>query len=1369
LSSVSNATPAPRTERRRHRGWRLAWRLAFTTLFAAWSLLLLAWLILQWGIVPRIPDWKPQIEQRAGAALGLPVSIGALRVRSGGWMPLIELDDVVLAPKTAPGDQAREALRLPRISAALSARSLLGLELRFEQLHVDGAVLEVRRDAAGRFFVAGIELKPGQRETTGEASGLDWLLAQHEVAVRNGRVRWVDEKSGAAPIELEAVDIVLRNRLRSHDLRLDATPPPATGARFTAIGQFTQPLLAQRSDWRRWSGRAYAELPRADAAALRAVLPALALLPVQVEGGRGALRAWVELRDGQPQQAQADLALRDLTLRFAGQEPKALQLDRLQGRLVAERDGRMLKLGAESLAFASGEIDWPATRLTLALVERADGTTGSFDGGEFSADRIDLAPLARLASQLPLGAAVDKLLAELAPSGRLQAVAARWEGPLDAPRRYQLKGQASALSIAAAPSSEPGGIGRPGWRNASLDLDASESGGRARLVLDQGALIFPGVFEQPEIALDSFSTRLAWRIAPREAAPADIEVSLADTRFANADAQGELATAVWRTGPGQGFGAGARLPGRIDLAGQLARGRAAAVARYLPLGVPEPVRRYVEHAVSEGRVTSAGFKVQGDLWDFPFAPTATPGTKAAAPKGEFRIAARVEDVNLAYVPAEPGAAPEWPAFTKVSGELVFDRKSMELRNLQARLWGVELSKVSGSIRELDQAVLRIDGQARGPLGDLLRYVNTSPVGGWIGHALRETTAAGPGELRLALELPLHDLERSSVQGSVQLTGNDVRIAAGTPLLALAKARVAFTQRGVTVSGGSARVLGGDATFDGGSQPDGSLRFAGQGVASAEGLRREAGLGALSRLAGSASGQAPYRLALGFVHGRTELTLSSPLTGLALDLPSPLKKSAEAAWPLRIETRVAADGALRDSVRVELGNLFTAAYQRDLSGESPLVQRGAIGVQEPLPPLPERGVHAVLALGAIDGDAWEAALDRLQGGAGAASGGDDAYLPHTVALRVQSLVSGGRRLTNLVAGVSHDDDTWRGSIDADQLGGYVEYRPTAGPASPGRVYARLARLALPPAEASSVENLLADTPAAVPALDIVIDNFELRGKKLGRVEVEAVNNRATREWRMTRFALTNPEAQMSGSGQWRPGAGAQQRMVMDFELKLADSGAFLDRLGFAGTLRGGKGKLAGQVSWSGSPLAFHVPSLDGKLNLALDAGQFLKAGPGAGRLLSVLSLQSLPRRLVLDFRDLFQEGFAFDNITGDVTIDDGVAATRNLRMRGVQAAVLMEGSADLNRETQNLRVVVVPEINAGTASLAYAAINPAVGLGTFLAQLFLRRPLMAAGTREFTVQGSWDDPKIERVERKLDAPLPEGLDAPAPASAPKGAS
>ncbi len=162
-------------------------------------------------------------------------------------------------------------------------------------------------------------------------------------------------------------------------------------------------------------------------------------------------------------------------------------------------------------------------------------------------------------------------------------------------------------------------------------------------------------------------------------------------------------------------------------------------------------------------------------------------------------------------------------------------------------------------------------------------------------------------------------------------------------------------------------------------------------------------------------------------------------------------------------------------------------------------------------------------------------------------------------------------------------------------------------------------------------------------------------------------------------------------------------------------------------------------------------MSGRFNVAIEAGQFLKADPGAARLLGVLSLQALPRRLLFDFRDVFEDGFGFDSFQGDVRIDKGVAHTNNLRMRGVQAVVLMEGSADIGQESQDLRVVVVPEINAGTASLAYAVINPAVGLGTFLAQLFLRRPLSEAGTREFHVTGPWATPQVDRIERKAEAP------------------
>jgi uncharacterized protein YhdP len=529
-----------------------------------------------------------------------------------------------------------------------------------------------------------------------------------------------------------------------------------------------------------------------------------------------------------------------------------------------------------------------------------------------------------------------------------------------------------------------------------------------------------------------------------------------------------------------------------------------------------------------------------------------------------------------------------------------------------------------------------------------------------------------------------------------------------------------------------------------------------------------------------------------VRGQVELNLTSNLVGMAVDLPVPLRKPAETPLALRYQTALLPDAPgqpPRDTLRLELGNLVQAQYQREYprdatrSADGPRVLRGGIGVNERAP-TPAQGVAAHLNLGVVDVDAWQGAARRLglaTGSAAAAGPGSapvdaalaaDAYAPQSVALRAQQLTFGERSLNRLVAGLSEDNGNWRGNLDAEQLSGYVEYRPARSGASAsaaGRVYARLSRLSLPKSEAEQVETLL-EQPTSVPALDIVIDELVLRGMRLGRVEIEAANRleaAGLREWRLTRLNLDTPEGKLSATGSWLAGVGlpARRRSVMNFKLDLADSGGFLDRLGTERAIRGGKGQLSGQVAWLGSPLSLDYDSLSGQVSVAISSGQFLKAEPGAARLLGVLSLQALPRRLSLDFRDVFQQGFAFDSITGDVKIAEGVARTNNLRMRGVQAAVLMEGMADVERETQDIRVIVVPEINAGTASLAYAAINPAIGLGTFLAQLVLRKPLVQAGTREFHVSGSWSDPKVEKVERKFSDPVPSFDDPPAPPSAP----
>jgi uncharacterized protein (TIGR02099 family) len=816
--------------------------------------------------------------------------------------------------------------------------------------------------------------------------------------------------------------------------------------------------------------------------------------------------------------------------------------------------------------------------------------------------------------------------------------------------------------------------------------------------------------------------------------------------------------------------------------------------------IASSARQYVRDAVLQGQANQGSFKIKGDLHNMPFADP---------DKGEFRIAAQVSEATLDYVPRGQliaGSLP-WPALTQINGELVFDRQSMAVRGATAKIAGapnVLLSKVEASIADLTQKQqVSISAEAKGSATEVVGLVNASPLLEISSKTLAKLSVNGQTDLKLRLLLPIGDLANSRVQGTVSLPGNDLQFTPQSPALQQAKGQLFFNEKGFSLRDVSARAFGGELRIEGGSRAvmstaalgasDASVVLRAQGTFTADGLRQAKELGHVSRIAAQASGSAAYTATLNVLRGVPEISVSSNLQGLALNLPPPLLKVADASLLMRYDNSLVRDSwlngrQLQDQISLELGNLASITYWRDISADSPRVLRGRIGVGleagEAIAGNDDAGVAANINFAQVNVDAWEKVLS------GAASAGSKpvsttaqsatassaaapsvalsaetlAYLPSIISVRARELTAQGRTLNNVVVGGSRDDLTWRANVDARELNGYIEYRqPSANHA--GRVFARLARLSLAAATASDIETTLDQQPSSIPALDLVVEDFELRGTRLGRLELEALNRESSgvREWRLSKLNVNTGEAQFSATGNWAQiGAnlsstnqsGANQgiarserrRTALNFKLDLGNAGELLKRFGQDKVIARGKGVMQGQIAWAGAPWALDYPSMTGGFVVNVESGQFLKADPGIAKLLGVLSLQSLPRRLALDFRDVFTEGFGFDFIRGDVKIDQGVAFTNNLQMKGVNAAVLMEGSASIARETQDLKVVVVPELNAGTASLVAAAINPAIGLGTFLAQLILRRPLIEAATQEFHVTGPWAEPQMVRVKR-----------------------
>ncbi|EJL79736.1 TIGR02099 family protein [Variovorax sp. CF313] len=1333
-------------------------RWLLSLLIAAWLLLALSVVVLHAWIVPRIGDFRGALEAQASKAIGVPVRIGSITARSEGLFPAFELRDVVLLDAGK-----REALRLVRVVASVSPRSLW--RLNFEQLYIEGPQLDVRRDTQGKLHVAGLHMAT---DTSGETRGADWFFAQRELVIEGGTVRWTDEQRQAEPLLLTDVRFVARNSARRHGLRLDATPPAGWGQRFTLRGQFRQPLLSIRSGhWQTWDGQLYADLPYIDVTRLGQYVS----LDARIREGNGALRVWADVDDGQVVGGAADLGLDKVDVSLdKGLQPLVLRT--VTGRLAGQLTEETLEFSTTALQFDTSDgLRWPGGNLWLQHTPNRGRTP---EHGALRADRLDLAALALIADRLPLGDATHRMLDAYAPRGLVERVDLNWQGPLGAPSRYQAKGRVSGLRIASQPGRLDAAAtppktrpGTPGLSGAAVDFDASHTGGTATLAIAQGTLEFPGVFEEPVIPIDRLSAQLQWKLDNGNA-----QLQLSKLRFANTDAEGD-AEATWRTSdPAVSSGHG-RFPGVLDLQGKLTRADGTRVFRYLPLDIPQHTRDYVRNAVTKGVASSVDFRVRGDLHDMPFMD----------PKqGDFRIAAKVADVNYAYVPPSSAPlrngtpAPVWPPLTGLSGELVFERAGMLVRNARGRIVGapgVEITKAEAQIADMSHhaSMLRVDAQAKGPLGEVLRA--GAPLAGETGEIMRTARATGSADYKLHLELPLAAMENAKVQATVALADNELQVVPEAPSLTQAKGTLSFTETGFSLAGVQARLLGGDIRVEGRGRftgPNREVALKAQGTATAEGLRGAREVDWLARLAKKATGSTPYAATFSMRDGTPEFSLTSSLQGLALQLPPPLVKTAEEQMPLRIEKKVLArettkQGAIvatQDQLSLDLGRVGAVQYVRDLAGNEARVLRGSIGVglaAGETASLPDKGVFANVNVAKLDMAAWQALLGEATGTETAERADDpsQAYLPTRIAVRAQQLGIAGRTLHNVVLGGTRDGAVWRANIDATELSGYAEYRH----AQAGRLHARLARLKIAPAEATQVETLLDEQPGTLPALDIVIDDFELLGKRLGRAEIDAVNRGgASREWALNKLTFTMPEASFVAKGSWAavPGAAAgQRRTAMTFKLDISDAGDLLTRFGMPGVLLRGRGRIEGDVNWRGSPFSLDYPSLGGQLQVDVEQGQFLKADPGLAKLLGVLSLQALPRRLTLDFRDVFSQGFAFDFIRGDAKINKGIASTNNLQMKGVNAAALMDGSADIVRETQNLRVVVVPEINAGTAALVATAINPAIGLGTFLAQWVLSKPLAAAATQEFHIEGTWADPKIAKVPRTLQL-LPQSIPA-----------
>jgi uncharacterized protein (TIGR02099 family) len=1228
----------------------------------------------------------------------------------------------------------------------------------------------------------------------------------------------------AGTYELTHVNFVLSHGLTTHQMALQLQPPAELAGPIEVRAEFTQPWDQPATRYSSWSGRVFAQFDYADLAQLDAITH-LVPSPARLERATGALRVWIDFAGLDINRLRADVALNDVAAQLRPDlQPLRLQLleGRVTQSSWTDRDGDTHETALTGLRMeGADELRLPATNLlfrtTQALAPRTAATdvptalaTGAATDAipaaapaavpaprmHFAASRIVLSDWSRLAQQVPLPADWLALIERTAARGTLDDLQADWGGPAGAARAYALKTRFSGLGLtlgshpaaspavtgdpATAPASAAAGTdvapapadGAPepqpyAFENLAGSVDLDQDTGTLRLDSANSTLRLPALFDEPAFAFDTLAARVRWRREGDSRLSVDVD-SLA---AANDDLELTVSGSYQKTGA---------VPARLDLSGRIGRGKVGSAYRYLPHVTAAPARAWIRGGLLNGTVTEGSFSVHGDPLRFPFND---------AKSGDFHAALHIQEGQLDVAPRAPDAVVgppgdvhgRWPQITNVDADIVFDRNDLTVNGRSARAYGYELSGITARVPDIDHPDqhLLVVGQGSGPLPELLRYVVASPINGLTGGWLGSAAASGAARLKVTLDVPLAHAIDTTVNGTLSFRNNNLVLRPEVAPLSSVTGDLGFNQRGIRFSGLTAGYIGGDARFNGQTLPDGTIAVQASGTATPQGAKRQVQPALLRRVLDHTRGNFRYTAALAIQHGKLGLQVDTDLTGLAADLPEPFRKAAAEPRPLHLEiVPVAGSEPARETLRATLRGQLNVELHRVGNGSDEMrIERGAIAIGGKAN-VPDTGLLLFVDQPHLDVDRWSRLLgldasaaapgDARLPPAPVAAGGADANPVDMIVVHTAEMAVSGKTLTNVSLSARRDpDQSWNSDIDSDQASGSVHWVGTRG-AVPGRITARLAKLVIPESDKKEVTDLLDAPPTAFPALDIVADQLELGSTKLGRLEIEAQNSVAgaggarADSWNLQRLTLSNPDGKLNATGTWqREGNAPARRMAVKFTLDFSNGGGVLGRFGIPDAIRNGRGKLDGELSWRGSPFAINYPSLMGKLHLAAEKGQFLKADAGVrGRLLGVFSLQSLPNRVTLDFRDIFSEGFAFDSISANAVVANGNLTTDDFIMKGLNAAIRIKGDADINAETQKLEVVVIPEINAGTASLVYILVNPAIGVGTFLANYLFRKPLQAAFTSVYTVTGSWADPKVEKVKfAARAAPAPAGESQP----------
>lgn len=1285
----------------------LVYRFALWLISIVVIIVLLAALAIQFFVFPNIDQYKERIATFVSNASKQKIVIGSIKAGWQGVNPHLTISNIDIYDT-----QNRPALQLKNTDVALSWLSIPLLEAHLAELVVHSPELTIRRVASGEVFVAGISMQGASKPELP-----NWLLRQTKLEIVNAKVVWLDEMRGAPTLSLDKLNLQIisppwKSLLKNHQITLSALPSIGTNNRITVNGNVYGNDVSRLDQWH---GSITTQLKNANITAFKPWID----YPIDLQTGVGSTEVTVDFTNQQIESITSNVILDNLTMRLKA-NAELIVLNKLAGKLHWEN------LSVSKLASAKHMISsqfFSADNLTLVTNNGLNIQNAAVSFSEKAkGDRtlsiklahVNLATMNPYLAQLPLPTDVQQKIASLSTTGSLDNLVVNWEGNQSATKSYVLNTKFSGLGIQAHDKI-------PGFSNLTGEIKANQSTGKLTLNTRDAKLDFKNILRWP-LPADKLEGDVSWNIKGRET-----KIKVSDMNVSSAHLSGTINADYLMDDNKSDY---------LDLKAKFERGNAKYALFYYPALLGKDTLHWLDTSILSGEIENINVVTKGRLDDFPFVDSKGNLDRKL---GLFRVSARIKGSEIEY-------GTDWPNLEGLGSDLLFEGTRMELNANTGHILGNQIIKSKIIIAKLDadEPILNVESELKGPVIEGINFVNKSPVAQAMQGFTEDLKTGGSAKLHLNLKIPLNNADAAIIKGAYQINNGSMEGSA-IPTLSQINGLLEFTENSITANNIKANAFGAPLAFNLSTGKDKSIRVTAKGKLNDEMIKQTLGKGA-----NYISGNTDWVGDILIQKPRVNIGMRADLFGVSSRLPAPLNKIANEHLNVRIDRK---QDVNTDTLIVNIGNKIGAKIVR--TGDSGKLQLDKASINfnsadnggviasdlnnsndlnKP------KGLQVTGSLDYLDADAWRAVMSDLSD----ASNPSAPLAIQKIDLKVNTLDIFDRRINQLKITSKASKDVLQTTVQSREISGDLQWQNQNN----GKLIARLSNLTIPDASPNRVQysaptnakdthiKAIAKPNQAYPALDITADSFEFDKKKIGGLELIAFPQNDN--WSIQKLKLISPESVISADGIWSKSVrSSNTRLNVNWDIK--DLGKTLSRFGYVDTIKGGVGLLKGQLNWTGSPHEFDTLALNGNLEFVMRKGQILKVQPGVGRLLGLLSLQSLPRRLTLDFRDLFSNGFAFDKINANVRIDRGVMHSDNFEMTGPAADVTIKGETDLQKEMQQLTVKVMPHIS-DSFSLAALAGGPLVGAVAFLAQKILKDPLNKIVSSEYEIIGTWDNPQ-----------------------------